>query len=198
MMGVIGLTGGIATGKTLASEYLKKLGADIIDTDLITRELYAPGSDLLKEIEKAFGSDFILPDGNLDRSHLRELVFTDEKELQKLNEIVQPAIKSTTSSRVIASNKQHQVIVVPLLIETGYTALCDEIWVVYVDEAEQKRRLLLRDGISPELAESMIKKQLPFAEKAKYADRIIDNSGKERKTKRQIRRAYRKFKKNNY
>lgn len=197
-MGVIGLTGGIATGKTLVSEYLKKLGADIIDTDLITRELYAPDSDLLKEIEKAFGFDFILPDGNLDRSRLRELVFTDEKELQKLNEIVQPAIKSATSSRVLASKKQHQVIVVPLLIETGYTALCDEIWVVYVDETEQKKRLLLRDGISPELAESMIKKQLPFAEKAKYADRIIDNSGEERKTKRHIRRAYRKFKKNNY
>lgn len=197
-MGVIGLTGGIATGKTLASEYLKKLGADVIDTDLITRELYVPGSELLKEIEKSFGSSFILADGNLDRSHLREQVFTDEKELQKLNEIVQPAIKSATSSRVFASKKQHQVIVVPLLIETGYTALCDEIWVVYVDEAEQKRRLLLRDGISPALAESMIKRQLPFAEKAKYADRIIDNSGKRIRTKRQIKMAYRKFKKNNY
>ncbi len=197
-MGVIGLTGGIASGKTLASDCLRQLGADIIDTDLITRELYAPGSGLLKKIEKAFGSEFILADGNLDRRRLREKVFPDAHGLKKLNEIVHPAIKEATAARVFASQKQHQVIVVPLLIEAGYTALCDEIWVMYVDEEEQKRRLLRRDGVTPALAETMIKRQLPFEEKAKYAQCVIDNTGDPRKTKKQIKRAYRKFKKNNY
>ncbi|HMM05723.1 MAG TPA: dephospho-CoA kinase [Clostridiales bacterium] len=197
-MGVIGLTGGIASGKTLASDCLRQLGADIIDTDLITRELYAPGSGLLKKIEKAFGLEFILADGNLDRRRLREKVFPDAHELKKLNEIVHPAIKEATAARVFASPKQHQVIVVPLLIEAGYTALCDEIWVMYVDEAEQKKRLLKRDGVTPALAETMIKRQLPFDEKAKYAQRVIDNTGNPQKTKKQIKRAYRKFKKNNY
>jgi dephospho-CoA kinase len=197
-MGVIGLTGGIATGKTLASEYLSKLGADIIDTDMITRELYAPKSALLKRIEETFGAAFLLPDGNLDRTRLRDLVFHEEEELKKLNEIVQPAIKKATLKRINESSKPHQVIVVPLLIEGGYTGLCDEIWVMYVDKEEQKKRLLKRDGITPDLAESMIKRQLSFSEKAKYADCVIDNSGKKRRTKRQVKRAYRKFKKNNY
>ncbi len=197
-MGVIGLTGGIASGKTLASDCLRRLGADIIDTDLITRELYTPGSGLLKKIEEAFGSEFILADGNLDRRRLREKVFPDEHKLKKLNEIVHPAIKEATTARVFASKKQHQVIVVPLLIEAGYTALCDEIWVMYVDEEEQKKRLLRRDGVTSALAETMIKRQLPFGEKAKYAQRVIDNTGNPQKTKKQIKRAYRKFKKNNY
>lgn len=197
-MGVIGLTGGIASGKTLASDCLRKLGADIIDTDLLTRELYAPGSPLLKKIESIFGKSIILPDGNLDRARLREQVFADEHALEKLNETVHPAIKEATTAKILASSKPHQVIVVPLLIETGYTALCDEIWLMYVGVEDQKSRLLARDKISPELAESMIKKQMPFSEKAKYADRIIDNTGSVRKTKRQVKKAYREFIKNNY
>lgn len=196
-MGVIGLTGGIASGKTLASDCLFKLGADIIDTDLITRTLYAPGSDLLREIAAAFGEEFLLPDGNLDRARLRKYVFPDEKLLAQLNAIVHPAIKNAVAESIFASKKQHQVIVVPLLIETGYTVYCDEIWVMYVNEEEQKRRLLARDGIDEVLVDTMIKRQLPFVEKAKYADRIIDNTGKPRATIKQLKTAYRKFIKNN-
>lgn len=109
-MGVIGLTGGIASGKTLVSDCLRQLGADIIDTDLITRELYAPGSGLLKKLEEAFGSEFILADGNLDRRRLRERVFPDERQLKKLNEIVHPAIKEATAARVFASQDRKSVV----------------------------------------------------------------------------------------
>ena len=197
-MGVIGLTGGIATGKTLASVCLGKLGVDVIDADQITRQLYTPGSALLKEIAAAFGEEFLLPDGNLDRNRLRRRVFPEEAQLKRLNEIVHPAVMDAVSGAVRASDKPHQVIVVPLLIEAGYVALCDEIWVMYASPAKQKQRLMARDDVDETLAETMIRRQLPFAQKAKYADRVIDNDGRPQKTVKQIKKAYRKFKQNNY
>lgn len=197
-MGVIGLTGGIACGKSLVSSYLKKYSVDIIDADIISRRLYVPGSDLLKKIASEFGESFILSDGSLDRSALREYVFSVAERKETLNKIVHPAIRKAVADDLFTSKKDHQLLVVPLLIETGYVDLCDEIWVMYVDEETQKQRLMERDGISEELALSMMKSQMPFDEKKRYADRIINNCGSVRSTKMQVKKNFFRFLKNNY
>lgn len=196
-LGVIGLTGGIACGKTLVSDYIKKYNVDVIDADLITRRLYLPGSDLLHEIISEFGEEFLLEDGNLDRKRLREHIFDDFERKNRLNKIVHPAIRKAVFNDLMASDSEHQLLVVPLLIETGYVDLCDEIWIMQVDEETQLQRLMMRDQISEELARSMIESQMPFEEKRKYADRIIDNRGTRKRTIKQIRKIFLKYLKKN-
>lgn len=197
-MGVIGLTGGIACGKTLVSDYLKKYDVDIIDADLICRRLYEPGSELLASIAEAFGGEYLLSDGSLNRRGLREYVFAEGSRKETLDQIVHPAIRRAVSYDLFHSLKDHQLLVVPLLIETGYNDLCDEIWVMYVEERVQLERLMNRDGISEDLATVMIESQIPFAEKKKYADRIIDNNGTTRETIKQAKKCFSKFLKKSY
>ena len=196
-MGVIGLTGGIACGKTLVSEYLKKYGVDVIDADLACRRLYEPGSELLGKIAETFGPEFLLPDGNLDRRALRNYVFPEKSRKEALDRIVHPAIRKAVSRDLFQSDRDHQLLVVPLLIETGYTDLCDEVWVMYVEEETQLERLMLRDQMEESLARAMIESQIPFEEKKKYADRIINNCGSKKQTLKQVRRCYLKFMKKN-
>lgn len=196
-MGVIGLTGGIACGKTLVSEYLKKYGVDVIDADLVCRRLYEPGSELLGKIAETFGPEFLLPDGNLDRRALRNYVFPEKSRKEALDRIVHPAIRKAVSRDLFQSDRDHQLLVVPLLIEAGYTDLCDEVWVMYVEEETQLERLMLRDQMEESLARAMIGSQIPFEEKKKYADRIINNCGSKKQTLKQVRRCYLKFMKKN-
>lgn len=176
---------------------MKKYKVDVIDADLITRRLYQPGSSLLQQIIDAFGAEFLLPDGNLDRAALKSHIFAEEARKERLNEIVQPAIRKAIFRDLMDAPGEHQLLVVPLLIEAGYTELCDEIWVVQVDEATQLQRLLKRDGISEELARSMIQSQMPFEEKKTYADRIIDNRGRRRDTEKQLRKTFLQYLKKN-
>ena len=197
-MGVIGLTGGIACGKTLVSDYLSKYGVDVIDADLICRRLYAPGSELLGKIEETFGSEFFMADGGLNRRALREYVFAEKSRKETLDRLVHPAIRKAVSDDLFGSDCDHQLLVVPLLIETGYTDLCDEIWVMYVKEDKQIERLVARDGIEESLAKAMIESQMPFCEKEKYAHRIINNCGTPKNTLKQVRKYFLKFMKNNY
>lgn len=197
-MGVIGLTGGIGSGKTLISDTLCSLGAEIIDADVITKELYLPGSELLQAIADTFGKEFILADGNLDRRKLRKNVFADEKKIKKLNILVHPAIRKNITNQLFSSQKEHQVLVVPLLLETGYNDLCDEIWVVSVKEKCQFERVMLRDNVSEEEALKVIRSQMPLAEKLKFADRVIDNNGSVKATVKQTKKAFKKFKEINY
>ena len=196
--GVIGLTGGIACGKTLISDYMASYGVDVIDGDLISRRLYRPGSKLLAEIADAFGAEVLLADGNLNRRLMREIVFADEDARYRLNRIVQPAIRHAITTDLFHSKKDHQFLVVPLLIEGGYIDLCDEVWVVFVREEIQMERLMARDSIDGELARAMIDSQMPYAVKKKYADRVIDNNGTPRDTYRQLRKSFLKFLKKNY
>lgn len=176
---------------------MKKYDIDIIDADLITRRLYAPGSSLLQQIIAAFGEEFLLSDGNLNRSALKSHVFADRSRREQLDEIVRPAIRRAVFDDLMASKKDHQLLVVPLLIEAGYIDLCDEVWVVRADEATQMERLQKRDGIGEALARSIIQSQMPFEEKRKYADRIIDNRGNRKNTEKQIRKTFLKFLKKN-
>lgn len=187
------MTGGIACGKTVVTDYLESLGAGIVDADLITRRLYEPGSGLLKEIFDTFGYDFQKEDGSLDRSALRREVFGSREKLELLNSMTHPAIGRAVFSDMMASSSKSVVLSVPLLLETGMDVFCDEVWVIYSSPKKQLERLLMRDGISEELALSMIQSQMSFKQKKMRADRIINNNGSLKRTFRQTKRYYRRF-----
>ena len=197
-MGVIGLTGGIASGKTLVSDHMWKFDVDVIDGDVITHELYSPGSKILKEISSVFGEKYILNDGSLDRAALRENVFSDVKNRKKLEMIVHPVIRREIMKAILRSEKDHQLLVLPLLIEGGYRSWCDELWLLRVDEKTQVDRLINRDGIAPELAKAMIDSQMSFAKKSRVADRILDNRGTKEKTLYQAEKSFFRFLKKFY
>lgn len=195
MMKVIGLTGSAGTGKTSVARHLKMLGAEVIEADEIARQLTAPGEPLLKKIAAAFGPDFILPGGILDRARLRRLIFSDEGARKKLDEITHPPIIAAIEKRLAELRRRPvppRVVVVeaPLLFETGLERLFDEVWVVIAEPEAVVRRLVARDRIPPEQAQAMIAVQMPQAEKMRRANRVIDNSAGFQHTRNQVEYFY--------
>ncbi len=195
-MRIIGLTGGIASGKSFISEHLQQLGALIIDADELARQAVQPGSVVLSEIEKEFGADLIAKDGTLDRAKMGGIVFNSAKARQKLNEIIHPQVLKEVY-RLISINRNDPdlkaiIIDAPLLIESGLNEAAEEIWVVSVDKDIQVARLMSRDKMSFEQAQNRIKSQMPLAEKLAYADHVIDNNQSRAETLRQIDRLWQK------
>lgn len=195
-MRIIGLTGGIASGKSFISEHLQQLGALIIDADELARQAVQPGSVVLSEIEKEFGADLIAKDGTLDRAKMGGIVFNSAKARQKLNEIIHPQVLKEVY-RLISINRNDPdlkaiIIDAPLLIESGLNEAAEEIWVVSVDKDIQVARLMSRDKMSLEQAQNRIKSQMPLAEKIAYADHVIDNNQSRAETLRQIDRLWQK------
>ncbi len=195
-MRIIGLTGGIASGKSFISEHLQQLGALIIDADELARQAVQPGSVVLSEIEKEFGADLIAKDGTLDRAKMGGIVFNSAKARQKLNEIIHPQVLKEVY-RLISINRNDPdlkaiIIDAPLLIESGLNEAAEEIWVVSVDKDIQVARLMSRDKMSFEQAQNRIKSQMPLAEKLAYADHVIDNNQSRAETLRQIDRHWQK------
>jgi len=189
---VVGLTGGIASGKSTVSRVLTKMGAEIIDCDLLVHELTRPGSRCWQEIVDTFGKDFLRQDGSLNRRKLGLLVFDNPDALEKLNAIVHPAVIGIIKERIEEARKSPEppdvlVVDAPLLIEAGMVPLVDEVWVVKVDESTQMERLIARDRLTLREALSRIKAQMPLEEKIKFADVVIDNSGIVEETERQVR-----------
>ncbi|KAB2951858.1 dephospho-CoA kinase [Heliorestis acidaminivorans] len=182
-MKIIGLTGGIASGKTTVSAYLRKLGAQVIDADDIARQVVAPGEQAWREIKETFGSEYFLPDENLNRKALGQLIFADEKARAKLNAIVHPQVRKRFQQETEkGAQKGLQAIVwaVPLLLESSMDKIVDEVWLVAVREEEQLERLIKRDLLDRASALARINAQMSLAEKIKRADKIIDaNVGKE-------------------
>lgn len=177
----IGITGSIASGKSVLTAYLLGLGFPVIDADAIARDLVHPGSDTLKEIADIFGEDMILSDGNLDRDKLGKRVFSDEDARNRLNEIMHPAI---VSAMLDLSENFHGLVFydVPLLFEqiddikeSGLNF--DAIWLVDAKEDVQLARLMARDGIDEAYAKEKIASQMPLEEKKKLATVVFDNSG---------------------
>lgn len=177
----IGITGSIASGKSVLTAYLLGLGFPVIDADAIARDLVHPGSDTLKEIADIFGEDMILSDGNLDRDKLGKRVFSDEDARNRLNEIMHPAI---VSAMLDLSENFHGLVFydVPLLFEqiddikeSGLEF--DAIWLVDANEDVQLARLMARDGIDEAYAKEKIASQMPLEEKKKLATMVFDNSG---------------------
>lgn len=180
IMKVIGLTGGIASGKSYVASVLESCGAVIIDADELAREVVAPGEPAYQDIVEAFGKRMVRSDGSLDRAALGRLVFADPAARKILEEITHPHIAKRAAQRIERERVRGTPVLfymVPLLIEANLTSMVDEIWLVFVDRDLQLERLIARDAISREEALRKMSAQMPLDEKTAYADVIIDNSG---------------------
>lgn len=178
MTKLIGLTGGIATGKSLVSDYLRQQGIPIIDADLVTHKVEQKGTEGLKALSQVFGKQILLPDGSLDRRGLGQLVFNNPTDLKALVRTIDPFIR-TEIFKQIETYKSAGLIVLdaPTLFENGYAHLVDEIVTVYSDPVTQLHRLMKRNKLSIVEANKRIKNQWPMQTKCDLADTIIYNSG---------------------
>jgi dephospho-CoA kinase len=177
---LVGLTGGIATGKSTVAETLRGLGAEVIDADQLAREVVAPGEPALAEIVREFG-DVRSADGTLDRKKLGAIVFNDPARRKQLEAITHPAIRQRFLVRVQALEARGYEGLVffdaPVMIESGNYRHMDRLVVVFTDEATQRVRLMARDGMAAAEAISRMATQMPVVDKAKLADYVIDNTG---------------------
>jgi dephospho-CoA kinase len=186
-MRVIGLTGGIATGKSSIVRFFQERGVAVIDADQLAREAVEPGSRGLAEVIAAFGTGVLAPDGRLDRKRLGNLVFSDSRKRIQLEGILHPEIKRLAEERIADAAATGQRVVfymAPLLIEAGVTERVDEVWVVTLRPEVQLERLEMRDRISHAEAQRRVDSQMPLAEKEKYGRVVIDNSGTPEETGR--------------
>lgn len=194
-MKVLGLTGGIGSGKTVVGEMFARLGAEVIDADQLARDVVEPGQPALDEIVKRFGAEILLPDGRLDRPKLGRIIFADAAARAALNAITHPRIRERMDAAVTERRERAGVLIldIPLLYETARTTLVEKVIVVWVDPATQTRRLLERGGLTPEEARQRIAAQMSLDDKRALADHVIDNSGGLEATRRQVEGLYRRY-----
>jgi dephospho-CoA kinase len=195
-MKILGLTGGIASGKSFVADILASLGAVIIDADILARTAVEPGKSAYHTVVREFGKGILKPDGSLDRKALGRIVFSDAAARRTLEEIIHPAVAELAGRRLAEEGcRGTQVVcyVVPLLFEAGLSSMMDEIWVVYVDEETELARLMKRDGICREEALRKMAAQMPMGEKTARADVVIDNNGTPEETKRSVAEEWRKL-----
>lgn len=173
----IGLTGGIASGKTTVANLFAELGATIIDTDIIAREVVAPGQPALEEIAAAFGDGVLLPDGSLDRGALRARIFASAEDRRTLEAITHPRIRAEALRQADAAGGAYQLIVVPLLVQSPLRGSVDRVLVVDCPEQVQIDRLVARDGESEDGARHILAAQSSRSERLAIADDVIVNDG---------------------
>lgn len=190
---IIGLTGGIACGKTTASDFFADHGIEIIDADLVAREVVQPGQPALEEITKAFGSSVLQADGALDRAKMRKLIFAQADRRAQLEAILHPLIRQRMADQLAKCEGHYAIYSVPLLVESGLNKLADRVLVIDVEEAVQLERLLSRDGITRSQAKAMIAAQLSREDRNRAADDIIDNSGSLNQFIEQLRAHHRRY-----
>ncbi len=177
-MRIIGLTGGIATGKTTVANYLATTyQLPILDADIYAREAVAAGTPICQAIATRYGRQILLSDGNLNRQQLGEIIFHNQEERSWLESLIHPQVRDRFLRESQALSAPTLVFVVPLLFETGMTNLVTEIWVVYCSEEQQLQRLMQRNNLTREQAAARISSQLPITEKVARADIVLDNSG---------------------
>lgn len=176
MTTVIGLTGGIACGKTTASNFFAEQGIEIIDADIAAREVVAPGEPALTEIATRFGDEVLQPDGSLDRKKMRELVFADADKRKQLEAILHPRIRQRLRKQLEQAKGPYVIFSVPLMFESGLDQLTDRVLVIDVSPEVQRQRLIERDGSSVEQANAIVNAQMPREERNSRADDIVDNS----------------------
>jgi len=176
-MKIIGLTGGIATGKSTVAKMLTNRGYEVIDADEIVHKLQAKKSPLLKEISKAFGSTVLNENGSLNREKLGQMIFNDEKKRSLLDSIVHPAVRAEFERKIQLVQSDILFLDVPLLFESGFDDLADVTLVINASVEVQLERLMLRNGLSHQEARARIDAQMPMSQKVKLADFVIDNDG---------------------
>ncbi len=189
----IGLTGGIGSGKTAASDHFSRLGAEVIDTDILSRELVEPGQPALTEIVDSFGRQVLDADGRLDRAQLREIVFRDPRARRRLEAILHPRIRATMLSRAKQSPAPYVVFVIPLLFETGQQALVDRILLIDVPEAVQRARVAARDGLEDAEVDRIMAAQMDRETRRLGADDIVCNDGTIPELHAEIEKLHRKY-----
>jgi dephospho-CoA kinase len=186
---VVGLTGGIASGKSTVSKMLEQAGIPVICADELAREAVRPGSQGLAEIRRVFGEGVLDDEGNLDREAMARLVFQDKPKRKILESIIHPRVEEEQNKRLAALERQgHSIAVVdiPLLYESGWERFVDLVVVVYAPRHIQGERLMNRDGMSADDARSRLDAQMPIDDKRKRADRLVDNGKTLEHTRRQV------------
>ena len=177
---LVGLTGGIASGKSTVASFLRGLGVAVVDADQISREVVAKGSDGLAEIVQLFGQDFLTEQGELNREKMAAHVFADSSAREKLNRIVHPRVATRSAEQIATmaqTNTPYVVYDVPLLVEAGLHKAMDAVVVVAAPQATQVQRVQQRDGLTETAATARINAQFPLEKKIEVADYVIDNNG---------------------
>ncbi len=180
MTRVIGLTGGIGSGKSTIARFLAELGAEVIDADKIGHQIYQPDSPAWREIVAAFGRGVLTPEGEIDRSRVGKVVFGSPDLLKRFNQIVHPKMYQVAEEQIKEYRKQGVPVVVldgALLVELKWTRLVDELWVAVAPEAMVVQRLEARSGLPPAQTQARIRAQMPVEEKMKCANVVIHNDG---------------------
>ena len=188
----IGLTGGVGSGKSTVSSYMKEFGIPVIDGDCLAMEAVAPGNIAMREIRQVFGNGIFNEDGSLNRLKTAEIIFKDEEKRKALNGIIQPYIWRRTQEEVIAAQNHGYFVVVldmPQLLEIDWQLRVEAVWVVQVPLEVQIERVMARNGFTRKQVLERIHKQMPTENKLNYADVVIDNSRSPEDTKRQVREA---------
>jgi len=196
-MVVIGLTGGIASGKSTVSDMLSELGAEVVDADTVAKEVVSPGSDAWRELVDEFGEGVLNADGTVSGRRLGRIVFSDRSALERLNRITHPRIIRRIKERIARARgteapSRALVVDAPLLIETGLHREVDSVWVVVVDPHTQVERLMARESFSFSEAIDRLEAQMPAEEKTRYADVVIDNRGSVEETRRAVKAAWKR------
>jgi len=195
---IVGLTGGVASGKSTVAKVWQEEGAYVIDADQIARDLVRPHTSTWRELVKVFGKEILQKDESLDRKALAAIIFSDPDKRNRLNELLHPRIKEETRRRLVSigqSDPEAMVVIdAALLVETGSYREVDQLVVVDATEAQQIDRLGKREGIEPEEALRMMSAQMPLEEKVKVADRVIRTEGSLEETRRKAREVFQELK----
>ena len=198
-MKVIGLTGGIGSGKSTVSRFLEELGAVTIDADKVGHEAFKPGTETWREVVAAFGKEILNPDGEIDRQKLGKIVFSDSQALARLNQIVHPRIYALVKAKIEDYRRRGVGVVVleaPLLLEVGRPSLADEVdevWVTVAPEAVVLKRLEKKTGLSQAQSRARIRSQLPSKERLKHADVVIDTDCRLDELKARVEKLWRRL-----
>jgi dephospho-CoA kinase len=188
---IVGLTGGIASGKSTFADALRALGVPVVDADALARAAVAPGTDALAEIARAFGPGVIAPDGSLDRKKLGAVVFADAEARRRLEGITHPAVRrlmAEETTRLAAEGHTLVFYDTPLLYEVGLDRLLDSVVVVWAPPDVQRARLAARDGLGPAEADARLAAQIPIDAKAALADFVVENTGAPAELRRKAER----------
>ncbi|MFS0646772.1 dephospho-CoA kinase [Siminovitchia sp. 179-K 8D1 HS] len=197
MATIIGLTGGIASGKSTVSNMLKERGFTVVDADRAARTVVVPGESAYEQVVEQFGREILSDDGTLDRPKLGAIVFNDSEKRKKLNAIVHPAVREKMKEwqeEAIQNGKNTIILDIPLLFESNLLHMVEKTIVVYVDEETQLKRLMDRNSFREDEAQARIGSQLPLRKKKEMADAVIDNNGSLGATEKQVEDLIEKWK----
>ena len=190
---ILGLTGGIGSGKTTVANLFAELGIELVDADLIAREIVQPGEPALQQIVEHFGATILQTDGSLDRAKLRQIIFATPAERSWLEQLTHPLIRQKIQQRLDQADSDYAILVSPLLLETDQHLLCDHILVIDLPETLQVARTVQRDGNSEEQVNAILKAQCSRTQRLEQGDSVIDNSQSPQTLKAQVKQLDLKF-----